>query len=636
MNYINMPLICSVSKDDEEFMVSSVGENPYFWEQVRVLRGEFHGRFERHNIETLDGRFVKNPWIFDMHLALPICKAMREIDNRFVIPEWVTSIDYSRDKEFKRYRAAIDTSLVKSEWKGDYQRQGVLRGLSQNRLAWFWEMGLGKSFVMQTTMNHLVEHGRVKKYFIVTPPEGVINIAVECIKFSSFGLSWDDIYIVDTSHRNPYDYPDKKVFIMTYRNLIMLHDDAYKLEKNKKVAKAVRKNYIPWNRFGDGLCLILDESHNIKNNSSKTWKIIDKGRHFFEYRYLLSGTPAPKYASDLWTQMRFLHEDSVANDYQDFLRSIAVLGTKYSQWVVNYYKEDRVKDFLNSVEYLIDRQKSAGNINLPPIIYEPVRCQMSPKQELLYRTIVKQVLTVIQQEENGRVTLRKLRDKFPYLSAVLHDPCVLQEGVLAQNPNNVSLIHQLNGWKIEDNGKFSVAVSLVEKYAGEGRKIILWSGHPKIIDILCEKFAKHKPYKLHGKTVVNKGESTAERNAAICGGFLKDKESRLLIANYDCLSTAVNLVEVTRMIFWDRSFDASTYIQAMKRSNRIGSTEPLIINNLISFSSIEEYQDEEIRKRLGFNDDLWEGGKNVQYAVDTRDILSFSSVKSILAGGSVK
>jgi SNF2 family DNA or RNA helicase len=135
-----------------------------------------------------------------------------------------------------------------------------------------------------------------------------------------------------------------------------------------------------------------------------------------------------------------------------------------------------------------------------------------------------------------------------------------------------------------------------------------------------------------GGVIVNRGESVSERNAAICGGFLKDKNSRLLIANYECLSTAVNLVEVTRMIFFDRSWDFSTYIQALKRANRIGSTEPLIVNNLIFFSSIEEYQNNEIEKRMEFNDDLWSGGKNAGNVLDSRDILTLSDCQHILAG----
>jgi SNF2 family DNA or RNA helicase len=638
MNYPVMPIIVNLS-EDEEFMVTSVGHTPskLFSKMLHICRDQYHGKFQHNvSVKSLDNNFFKNPWLFDQHLAKAICldiaEAAKEEGFNFVIPAWVNNIDYSKDREFRKFRAAIDNELIKSEWKGEYQKIGVLRGITQNRLALFWEMGLGKSFVIQSIMNHLVKWGRVNKYIIVSPPEGVINIAKECIKFSSFGLTWDDIFIVDTNHRNPFDFPDKKVFIMTYRNLIMLHDDAYKIAKGKRSSKYIRKNYISWDRLGDNLCLILDEVHHIKNPGSKAWKIVDRAKGFFEYRYILSGTPAPKYACDLWTQMRFLQEDSVAYDYQAFLSSIAKIGTKYSKFAVDFYFGDRVKDFLENVSYLVSREKTAGNIDLPPIIFDPVWCQMPPKQELIYKTIANHVLNIIRQEENGRITLHKLRNKFPYLSLALHDPCTLTDIGLTENSEKESLSSQINNWDISDNGKYAIAESLVDKYAEEGRKIILWSGHPKIIDSLFNKFSKHHPYRLHGGTVVTKGESVSERNEAICNGFIHDRDSRLLIANYSCLSTAVNLVEVTRMIVWDRSWNAAIYKQFPKRSNRIGSTESLIVHDLIFMESIEDFQKEEIDKRLAFNDDLWEGSKSADDVLDNRDILNLTDVQRILVG----
>jgi SNF2 family DNA or RNA helicase len=346
----------------------------------------------------------------------------------------------------------------------------------------------------------------------------------------------------------------------------------------------------------------------------------------------MTGTPAPKYAADLWTQMRFLHEKSVASDYYVFLRTIANLGNRFSTYAINYYYEDRVKDFLDSVEYLISREKTEGNLELPPIIYEPIRIQMPPKQEYLYQAIVNLTITTIKQEENGRVTLRKLQNKFPYLSLVLHDPCIIQEGKIEESQTSPTIVSMLRNWEITENGKYEVAKSLIEKYVDEDRKIILWSGHPKIIDTLAEKFKEFNPYKLHGGTVVNKGESVSERNAAVCNGFIKDKKSNLLIANYDCLSSAVNLVEVTRMIFWDRSWEADIFNQALKRANRIGSKEPLVVNQLIFFSSIEEYQDREIVKRTNFNNSLWEGSKGARDVLDDRDILTLNDCREILAG----
>jgi hypothetical protein len=907
--------------EDEEFLVTFPGANNSFTALLGIMR-KYGGKFN-HNKRTLIGDNFSKVWVFDSHLAKIICEEIKCIDPRFLIPSWANEINSTQDKDFVKFRATIDPTCVKSEWAGDYQRKGVLRGISQNRLALYWEMGCvaegslvffdghehpievlyrrfhsnrknkkrvrrirqlkehdhnvfglgevldvlfsgvkdcfrvtlengksveltwdheiltergyipvsdliigqdkaasngrslkckvcggnnmvstkgdfpglciscrnkehnkmrfengpyirkriskkdgyirlsgrflrdwkfgsdangsyvlehdyimlnhiqrpfyqgecvhhinkdktdnrlenlilttasshmkehiescvsriskdhissngrttvvivpnyskivsiipvgkkktydikmfgpshnflankivvhncGKSFAIQTILNHLVRWERVNKYIILSPPEGVINIALECIRFSSFNLTWNDIYIVDTTHRNPFDYPEKKVIIMTYRNLIMLHDDEYKKQKGKRGSPVIRRNYIPWEKLGDKLCMIADEAHNVKNSRSKTWHILDKAKSFFEYRYIMTGTPAPKYAADLWTQMRFLHEKSVASDYYSFLRSIANLGNRFSAYAINFYYEDRVKNFLDSVEYLISREKTAGNLELPPVVYNPIRIQMPPKQERLYQAIANLVITTIKKDEDGRVSLNKLRNKFSYLSLALHDPCIIQEGKIEESETSPIITSILRNWEITENGKYEVAKSLIEKYADEDRKIILWSGHPKIIDTLTEKFKDFNPYKLHGGVVVNKGESVSERNAAICNAFVQDIKSNLLIANYDCLSSAVNLVEVTRMIFWDRSWDFSTYIQALKRANRIGSTEPLIVNILILFSSIEEYQNTEIEKRLEFNDDLWNSGKNAERVLDNRDILSLSDCQHILAG----
>jgi SNF2 family DNA or RNA helicase len=620
--------------EDEEFLVTFPGANNSFTALLEIMR-KYGGKFN-HNKRTLTGDNFSKVWVFDSHLAKIICEEIKCVEPRFLIPSWTNEMNSIQDRDFVKFRAAIDPTCVKSEWAGDFQRKGVLRGISQNRLALYWEMGLGKSFTIQTILNHLVHWNRVNKYVILSPPEGVINIALECIRFSSFNLTWNDIYIVDTTHRNPFDYPKKKVIIMTYRNLIMLHDDEYKRQKGKRGSSVIRKNYIPWDKLGDKLCMIADEAHNIKNSKSKTWHILDKAKCFFEYRYIMTGTPAPKYAADLWTQMRFLHEKSVASDYYSFLRSIANLGNRFSAYAINFYYEDRVKAFLDSVEYLISREKTAGNIELPPIIYDPIRIQMPPKQERLYRAIVDLTITTIKKEEDGRVTLRKLYNKFPYLSLALHDPCIIQEGKIEESQTSPVIVSMLRSWEITENGKYEVAKSLIERYADEGRKIILWSGHPKIIDTLSEKFVEFNPYKIHGGVVVNKGESVSERNAAICNAFIKDEKSNLLIANYDCLSSAVNLVEVTRMIFWDRSWEADIFNQALKRANRIGSTEPLIVNLLIFFSSIEEYQNREIVRRTDFNNALWEGGKGARDVLDNRDILTLEDCQEILAGTMTK
>lgn len=436
-----------------------------------------------------------------------------------------------RNDGFRKFgNAFIDEKLVKGTFRAEYQRRVVLKALSQNRAALFVEMGLGKTFMIRTVLNHFEAWGLVKKCVVVCPPEGVINFALEFIKFSTSNLTWNDIYIVDSKHRTPFADGGKKLTIMTYRALLMLHDDASKAVKGKKL-KRVAKNYIDWGALGDKLCIILDECQNIKNHTSKIWKVADRAKSFFDFRYIMSGTMSTKYACDLWTQMRFLCEAAVPKNYYAFITEVANLGNRFSDWAINYYYRDKVEEFLRHTAPLVIREQAKGNIKLPPVLFKKIYCA---------------------------------EDKTA--------PCA----------------------------------SLVERYAAEGRKIILWSGHPDVIDALCNTFAKYHPYKLHGQTVIKKGESISERNAAVCKAFVEDKKSSLLIASYRCLSTAVNLVEATRQIFWDRSWESDDYIQAVKRSNRIGSTETLVVNDLIFYDSDEDKQYREIEKRLDFNSALWD------------------------------
>ena len=589
--------------EENRLLVSISGEN---FSQLLHICKNFGGTFCNTAYDESGSPLLK-VWDFDPVVGTQLSDAFLNVEPNTFVPEFVLAASPEKDAEFKRYRACIDLNLVKGDFRGDYQRRAVLKGITQNRLALFHEMGLGKSFEIQTILNHLMSWGRIEKYVIVSPPEGIINIARECIKFSSFGLDWDDIYIVDTENRNPFteDVSDKRVIIMTYRNLIMLHDDFYKKAQGKKASSRVMKNYIPWEKLGTKLAMILDESPAIKNHTGKTYHIVDKSKKFFEFRYILTGTPAPKYSEDLWTQFRFLQQSCVPSEFLTFLRMIANIGNRYSETAVNYYYEDKVQNFLDGVSYLVDRETvESSGVKLPELLIKPVYCKMPPLQQTLYQNIVTKVVSVI-KESQGKITKRALQNKYSYLALALHDPTVIKEGNLDEEFTSAELLKKKKKWRITENGKFEVAKSIIEKNVAEGKKTILWSGHPAIIDALAIEFEKYHPFRLHAGVVVNKGESVAQRNDTIVESFKQSKDSWLLIANYLCLKTSVNIVEAPRQIYWDRVWDAEVFAQSLKRSHRIGQTEKVVVNPLIFINSLEEEQDSELNRRLDFNSKVW-------------------------------
>jgi SNF2 family DNA or RNA helicase len=69
--------------------------------------------------------------------------------------------------------------------------------------------------------------------------------------------------------------------------------------------------------------------------------------------------------------------------------------------------------------------------------------------------------------------------------------------------------------------------------------------------------------------------------------FKTDKKHKVLFASYLVLDSAVNIVEATRSIFWDRSWDLEHTLQAMARNHRIGSLEKVIISSLVCDETLD-------------------------------------------------
>ncbi len=85
-------------------------------------------------------------------------------------------------------------------------------------------------------------------------------------------MSRNDIYI-DTVHRNPLK-TSQKLIVMTYRNVLMLHEDFTSSSTRRKLARIMKKlrHFL---EFEIKTAIILNESAAIRNSTSKTFKLLD-------------------------------------------------------------------------------------------------------------------------------------------------------------------------------------------------------------------------------------------------------------------------------------------------------------------------------------------------------------------------
>lgn len=499
-------------------------------------------------------------------------------------------------KETKYVRRKFQPELLNfTPWKGkhpneNYQIEDIKQGIRQNRLYLAHEQGLGKTVILIGIINHL--YGKeFDRIMIVCPLIGIINWKKEILKFSNL-FTEDDIFTADRFNRRPFEH-DPKIIILSYTTFRLLSDDYYKLTNPKGKSKKYQKPTIPFDLWGSKRCIILDEAQNIRNKTARQTHIILLHRNYFDYRYEASGTPDPNGIEGYWTQMEFLDEGIINNDYYDWLREVAHLGNKYSKYVVTGYKYDKVAKFIKSTRSHVIRRLSKDHLDLPELYIKKIYVKLSKKQGILYKHVCNYVLLKVIEQEDEKLRrsekvfheTRRMIEKFPYIFQALDNPCLLA-GKIDKKKSPV-LYNLIEKWKFEDHSKLEIIEYLLNQYIkDENRKVILWSGHPLTIDQLGNYFSKYKPFLIHGKIGVGKPEIRNE----ILSNFRNNKMRNLLIASYYVIKTSINLVEVTRSVYFDRPNDYEPWSQSIKRIHRIGQDDRVIINPLIFEKSINSHR----------------------------------------------
>lgn len=495
----------------------------------------------------------------------------------------------SKVRGIRRYRSRFDPTVMKVppiEGKPpneDYQLRDLKRLIQTNRKGVFWKMGLGKTWLLVNAINQYFVKGQVEKVLIVAPTEGVVNWTREIQKFSDL-FPAERVTIADRDNREPFlDHHD--IVVMTYRTFLMISDDYYKKSKNgKKGAKKYRKPVIPFEEWGSPSkrMIVLDEAHATRNRSARQTHVLNLHKEFFEYRYLLTGTPADK-IEHYYSLMRFLDEDIIPESFTEWIQGIANVGDRFSRYSINSYYPEKVEKFIEDISPYIIRRNTEDHVDLPENYVEKIFVRLEGLQKDIYHTLITDAV-VETQDRHGSLTLKHMFNQFPYLILALDNPGILLDSRAERSSDDLKRL--LAKWKFEKHNKLPITESLYSKYAEEGRKVIIWSGHPQTIDELAEHFSKKNPFKIHGQMDF-RGMTRDKFRDEMVEDFKRSSTRNLLIASYKVLNSAVNLTEVTRNIYFDRPYSLTEWLQSQKRTHRIGQKERVITNPLIFEQSID-------------------------------------------------
>lgn len=305
-------------------------------------------------------------------------------------------------------------------------------------------------------------------------------------------------------------------------------------------------------------CLILDESQQVKNPSSLSFKAVKSITAM--HRFILTGTPIENSLSDLWAQFELVNPGMLgafASFKKAFIQPISQHDKK---------KEQRLLRLIQP--FIMRRTKQEVAPELPPLLEDVVYCDMSESQQTLY------------EEEKSRLRNDLMDDK---LSADGQNAAFMT----LQGLTRLRLIANhpclYDGASPGDSGKFEQVAVYLEMLRAEGHKVLVFSSFVKHLRLFADYFDNKKwQYAwLTGETQMKDREKEIDR-------FMKDDKVGCFFISLKAGGVGLNLTAADYVFILDPWWNPASEMQAIARSHRIGQGRNVMVYRFISTNTIEE------------------------------------------------
>lgn len=450
-----------------------------------------------------------------------------------------------------------------------FQKRAITKGINYSSYCFFYGQGSGKSYITSNIIAHrLYKYKDCTKVLLVTTNIGVRNLYHELFKFIK-GLDPDRVKIADKNYRNPFDDLGTDIVITSY-NSFRLICDHYKKEL-KIGSKNPKKPFLPLEKWfglkGRGM-LILDESHSVANPGSQQSHLMALHAPLFTYRYLFSGTPADN-PEKLYNQYYIIDPYLVYGlSFAQWKDKMAYLGTRYSLYAVREWKKEELeKQNQRFVKSYGEYFKTSDLVELPEYYEKDIYIPMNPKHREIYES-------VIEQDLEGKNSVRDVVNRFPYMMLGTDDPSLLLKHVDKFDTKLGILIQRFSDKNLE---KYNALQDIIDDHPGE--KIIVWVVHPSTADRICTRFSKLNPIKIIGDTPMDQRFGLVEE--------FKKGDHQLLVAVIQTLSTSITITESKVSVYFERDFNYTNYSQSQARNYRLGQNEVVTQYNLLYDRSLD-------------------------------------------------
>ena len=449
-----------------------------------------------------------------------------------------------------------------------FQKESVEHMLTVQNSANFSVPGSGKTTIAYAAIANWLDKGIIEKIMVIGPSASFLPWREEFEE--CFGKTPDYLevrgkqaeFLEDIGHRF---------------NLFLMH---YATSNGRRVEIG---NFLRKHKT----VLIVDESHNIKSPQIGKYAeaALVLGREATR-RIILTGTPMPNDARDLWTQLTFLWPRDLPlgnpNRYFDYVKRRGTLSEK----------DDRVLQALHC-------RIKKGDLGLPKPDIEVVPVKLRPVQRKIYNAIAAKTLEEITENLQDQARLHKFRiARMIRLLQAASNPSMLYEkshtfdirsdsfgeefGFMGDKDFKsleIDGVGNLSIWDLiksysdrEIPAKLTRACSIAKEILDGGEKVIIWSAFKHNMKIFQDKLFK-KQY----ETLIINGDVDMKIREERINKFKNESGPKVLIATAASLGESVSLHKNRKKenvcrhaIYLDRNYNGAQYMQSMDRIHRVG------------------------------------------------------------------
>lgn len=584
-------------RDNNLWIRVTYKKNPYIFNALTTIQGALYDYkrnvwavpyYKREEFEEKLGGFIID-WVDE---PTPFNGGIPETEfSKYpVVPGY--SVTYDKDGKI------IDWTGFKVPPYADYQVRGFNAIVERDFLILADDMGLGKTWQTVTAIEAKKKLGLLNRCLVLAKASLLYMWRDEIEKFTNCkavvfaGTPKQRMRISNYLHGND----DWTFLIMSYEMFRLSVDTVTNIDNYKPIE-----------------CIVLDESHKIKNPMTKLGQRV----HYipFKYKYLLTATPLPNSPMESFNYLKLgnaLPPESIAynpykknnqvNDIVDewwaFQYRYCIYGGYNDREVIGYKNIDELRAAIQS--NMLRRTKEEKLKDLPDVTFKNIELEMLPKQKRMYDAIRKEIL-----EELAETDINKVPSMLAKLTRLQQVTGSLQ--LIGVEP------------KKDQSIKLNALDDLLEELILDaGEKVIIFTKFKSLLDIIAKKYKKYNPAIVHGevsshalpekealdrckrqykykwqtmseteKETILYELTTSPRQKEV-NKFQNDENCRIFLGTTEACKEGLTLTAASNVIFIDYPWNWASYSQAYSRAHRIGQKNAVTVYNLICTGTIDE------------------------------------------------